>query len=365
MKSEILFLSSCNPDENGNGLQKRCSMWIHLLEKKGYAIEFINYYSLSQNIKLLSFLKSVPLPVFVVNSIHFLFTFYKRKKLLSTYLKADKDIFLFRINTLLTFSKGEILYFFKLNNRLLTIDLDECEYQLLLSSDKHSVVDTLLRYKVFNLEKIIWQQPSVIKYISSSNELKKFENLFGASGNCFVESNKIFPKLNVLLEKSLNQPLQLLVLGDYNYLPNENMLYQLIDFLTNPVLNEDNVHFHIVGKGIKKSIRRSLSGHKCLTIHGFLSAEELKSLLLAVDFLFVPINLGGGTKLKIIEALSYGVPPFSTTKGVEGMNLVPMIHYIPFDKVEDFLALLSTSEAEYKQLRKSCFDVFNSQFALS
>jgi glycosyltransferase involved in cell wall biosynthesis len=133
----------------------------------------------------------------------------------------------------------------------------------------------------------------------------------------------------------------------------------------NPVLNEDNVHFHIVGKGIKKSIRQSLSGYTCLTIHGFLSTEELKSLLLTVDFLFVPINLGGGTKLKIIEALSCGLPSFSTIKGVEGMNLVPMIHYIPFNNVEDFLALLSISESKYKELRKSCFDVFNSQFALS
>ena len=39
--------------------------------------------------------------------------------------------------------------------------------------------------------------------------------------------------------------------------------------------------------------------------------------------LIVPLRSGGGTRLKILEGLSFGVPTVSTSIGAEGLDLVP------------------------------------------
>ena len=364
MKPEIIFFSSSDPDKNGNGLQQRCAMWVFLLEKKGYKVAFKNYYLLSQNPHLLRFLKSLHTPVFIANFIHFIFTFQKRKKLLSTGLASNNDIFLFRINTLLNFSERQIKNFTSRTDRVLLLDFDECEYLINLSKPKYFFLNKVINSKVFSLENYIWKTPEILKFVSSKNELDNFNKLYGDSKNCTIEGNKIFPKINSLPEKTRNKTLELLVLGDYNYYPNEQMLHSLLTSLNHPALKNAEISFHVVGKGIKENISNLLSIHQSVTIHGYVSNEALFSLFLKVDFLFVPLYYGGGTKLKIIEALSFGLPSLSTDKATEGMNIKPFIHYIPYDKEDDFFILPSLSEREYFELRCRCFEVFNSQFAL-
>lgn len=59
--------------------------------------------------------------------------------------------------------------------------------------------------------------------------------------------------------------------------------------------------------------------------------------LIASSWLSVaPIQSGGGTRVKILEALSLGVPVVSTTKGCEGLDLVPGIHVLIGDDPASF-----------------------------
>jgi glycosyltransferase involved in cell wall biosynthesis len=52
----------------------------------------------------------------------------------------------------------------------------------------------------------------------------------------------------------------------------------------------------------------------------------------------VPIREGGGTRLKIIEAMALGVPVVSTTKGAEGLNAVHGEHLLIADTPLEFQA---------------------------
>jgi glycosyltransferase involved in cell wall biosynthesis len=57
------------------------------------------------------------------------------------------------------------------------------------------------------------------------------------------------------------------------------------------------------------------------------------------------LRVGGGTRLKILEALALGTPVVATTKGAEGLELVPgrdaLIADGPADFAEAVLALLA------------------------
>jgi glycosyltransferase involved in cell wall biosynthesis len=54
------------------------------------------------------------------------------------------------------------------------------------------------------------------------------------------------------------------------------------------------------------------------------------------DACIVPLRMGAGTRIKILEALSYGIPVVSTTIGAEGLDLVPGLHAEIADSAADF-----------------------------
>jgi glycosyltransferase involved in cell wall biosynthesis len=52
--------------------------------------------------------------------------------------------------------------------------------------------------------------------------------------------------------------------------------------------------------------------------------------------LVVPLRKGGGTRLKILEALALGTPVISTRKGIEGLDVEPDTHVLVADTPQEF-----------------------------
>jgi glycosyltransferase involved in cell wall biosynthesis len=50
----------------------------------------------------------------------------------------------------------------------------------------------------------------------------------------------------------------------------------------------------------------------------------------------VPLRQGGGTRLKVLEALALGTPVVSTSKGIEGLDLEDGLHVLVADSAVDF-----------------------------
>ena len=56
----------------------------------------------------------------------------------------------------------------------------------------------------------------------------------------------------------------------------------------------------------------------------------------------VPLRVGGGTRLKIFEALAMGKAVVSTTVGAEGLSLVPGEHLLVADEPAPFAAAVNS-----------------------
>jgi glycosyltransferase involved in cell wall biosynthesis len=54
----------------------------------------------------------------------------------------------------------------------------------------------------------------------------------------------------------------------------------------------------------------------------------------------VPVHQGGGTRFKVLEAMSLRVPVVSTAKGVEGLDMVPGAHYVRAETTIEFVDVL-------------------------
>lgn len=64
--------------------------------------------------------------------------------------------------------------------------------------------------------------------------------------------------------------------------------------------------------------------------------EDIKSLIASCDVSIVPIWSGGGTRLKILEAMALETPVVSTSKGAEGLLAVDGNSILIADEAERF-----------------------------
>jgi glycosyltransferase involved in cell wall biosynthesis len=93
--------------------------------------------------------------------------------------------------------------------------------------------------------------------------------------------------------------------------------------------------FRIVGIGPDKSVAELDNGKDCVVNA---SVEDLAPYYARASVVVVPMRLGAGTKLKVVEALAHGKALVSTTFGAEGFDLRAGIDLEIGDTPQEFAA---------------------------
>lgn len=65
---------------------------------------------------------------------------------------------------------------------------------------------------------------------------------------------------------------------------------------------------------------------------------DVDSLVMESAACVVPLHIGGGTRLKVLQAMALGTPVVSTEKGIEGLDVEPERHVLVADGRESFAA---------------------------
>jgi glycosyltransferase involved in cell wall biosynthesis len=79
---------------------------------------------------------------------------------------------------------------------------------------------------------------------------------------------------------------------------------------------------------------------------------DVRPFLHGAGVLAVPLRIGGGSRLKILEALAAGLPVVTTTVGVEGLALTPGEHCSVADGTDAFAAALLAALREQETARE-------------
>ena len=107
------------------------------------------------------------------------------------------------------------------------------------------------------------------------------------------------------------------------------------------------LRFVVVGRNppealVEKARQRSLPWE----FTGFV--DDVRPYVHGAQAYVIPLRVGGGTRLKVFEAMAMGSPVVSTAIGVEGLPLEPGQHYLAADTAESFatevLRLLDDAE---------------------
>jgi len=176
----------------------------------------------------------------------------------------------------------------------------------------------------------------------------------------------------------VHEPILLGFLGSLDWRPNvEGLNYFLKDIWPTALVEHDNLRLLIAGKNPSKELE--IKQGQDVAIFG--EVEHSDEFLSQLHAMIVPLRSGSGTRVKILEALSLGIPVLTTSKGCEGLDLKHKEHVLIADspaqwvdairliKNEEMVRLLRSNGLIYieqnhniNSLGKKAFDILSSIF---
>jgi polysaccharide biosynthesis protein PslH len=128
----------------------------------------------------------------------------------------------------------------------------------------------------------------------------------------------------------------LLFVGTMSYAPNiDAMRYFCGDIL--PILRrrlDRSFRLSIVGRNPPAEIMALQETHPEICVHA--NVPDLAEHYARADVVIVPLRMGGGTRIKILEAMGYGRPIVSTSVGAEGLEFADGAEIMIADDGEAF-----------------------------
>lgn len=127
---------------------------------------------------------------------------------------------------------------------------------------------------------------------------------------------------------------RLVFTGSMDWLPNEDaMVFFCRDILPLVRAEEPDVTLSIVGRAPTTAVKR-LASEARVEVTG--RVPDVRPYMEDAAVYIVPLRIGGGTRLKIFEAMSMGKAVVSTAVGAEGLPVTPGEHLLIADEPRTF-----------------------------
>ena len=142
-------------------------------------------------------------------------------------------------------------------------------------------------------------------------------------------------------------PRRLVFTGSMDWLPNIDAMTWFVEEIFPKVKQAvPEVELAIVGRNPSPEIQRLSEKDPRIIVSG--KVPDVRPWMAQGEVFIVPIRVGGGTRLKIYEAMAMGLPVISTTIGAEGLNYAHGENILIADRPDDFadtvVGLLEDSE---------------------
>lgn len=340
-RRKLLFISPCTPDPQGTGWEQR-------------AFAFLSAYSKFMDVELW-FTPTNDNPELrrIVKLAHHcasIRAFYPAviddprsplRRSLGDALAISDVVHVFRMHQLVAL----------ISHRFMVWDIDEWPWRKLHETSGNLQRDTAERYSIcFRKCRLVFASSDAEKHQANHDGIVVIPNIAHVVES--VDSELIEKRATLLFVGNLNYPpnIEALMFLDDSILPE---LARLID---NAVVNV--IGRSPTGKGARAAVERLRDTGRFRFVF---DPPSCRLYYLQAAAAIVPIRIGGGTRIKIIEAFGNRCPVISTTKGCEGLGVAHRKQLLIADSPEDFAAacaeLLRSPEAA-TQMTNSAYTFF-------
>ena len=145
-----------------------------------------------------------------------------------------------------------------------------------------------------------------------------------------VDTSYFAPAAGARLNRS-----ELVFTGSMDYMPNEDAIIYFVDSVLPKIASRViDVSLTVVGRNPGPRLLALSKSNPRVNVTG--SVPDVRPYLERAACFVVPIRIGGGTRLKIFEAMSMARPVVSTTVGAEGLPVTNGDHLLIADDPQDF-----------------------------
>jgi glycosyltransferase involved in cell wall biosynthesis len=146
------------------------------------------------------------------------------------------------------------------------------------------------------------------------------------------------------------KPATIVFTGSLDWYPNEDAVLHFVDEILPRVRAEvDGARFVVVGRNPSAKLRHAAEAAGAIVTG---TVDDVRPYLADATVCVVPLRIGGGTRLKIFEALAMAKPVVSTTIGAEGLPVTSGEHLVLADGAADFADAVVTLLQDAGQRRK-------------
>ncbi len=180
-----------------------------------------------------------------------------------------------------------------------------------------------------------------------SNIARKFDHCFVVSEIDKKNLESIAPRASLIVisngvdvdrykpQEADVQPNSLVFTAVMDWFPNEDAILYFYDKIWSLIKKEiEDVRLCVVGRNPSNKIVSLSKQEGNITVTGYV--EDVRLYIAKSSVYIVPLRIGGGSRLKILEAMAMGKTVISTSIGCEGLNVADNENILIADSPEDF-----------------------------
>ena len=139
---------------------------------------------------------------------------------------------------------------------------------------------------------------------------------------------------------AVEAPATLVFTGSMDWYPNEDAIMYFIEAILPELRREvPGLSLAVVGRDPSERLRATCTA---AGVHVTGTVADVRPYVAEAAVYVVPLRIGGGTRLKIFEALAMGKAVVSTRVGAEGLPIVSGQHFLQADSPADFTQAVVT-----------------------
>jgi polysaccharide biosynthesis protein PslH len=313
MKPKLLLISAIPPKPQNSGGATRIHHTLQELSKY-YQVELVTFSDKNYT------LQPKRLSLFFTHGIPYWFSPWYNQKLIQYLTNIVKK----NHYDLIQIEFSQLLYLVNylpkyIPKNYVAHDISSISFYRRILDDKPNIFKIIIRWLLF-LEIYFYEKKYIPLFNTIISVSKKDQETLQ---NQFLNKKVIripngIDTIN-FLKKKTSKTINLGYIGSFSHTPNQNAVKYFVEEIV-PILKTENIsyNFFLAGNNNQKDVYKIFGKTKVINLG---QVKETKEFYKNIDCLITPIFSGSGSRIKILEALSFGIPVISSPIGAEGLEI--------------------------------------------